>query len=749
MNSFMNIAASSALLLIVLGLAGGAWRFWSPDLAVIIPAGRFPIVLGLLLAIVVTSYSLLRRNRLPNTKELSHPVVWTAGLVFIFFSDWLSRPWGFFQGPFIRGELLLSAGLCYLILRSRSAILLKTWLILSLGILIWSFVLTSQGELLISDDHTMFLFRLRLLKENFPSIPFWYPLWNAGIDARDFFATGALNAFLLAAPLVYLFPVESIYNIIVVSFLWLLLPAASYLAARTFGGGRTTAAVAAILSVSSGLLWYRWGLKYGTMGFLVSATLFPLCVALSIKFLNDKKPSWRQIALLVVVTTLTFLWSPSMLAISPLGLLALARAPRLIRSPRHLVAVLLLICLNLPWIAMMYKVSNVGNFLNAEGSGAPSAYQIQTLGSQDSALPQEQPAQDQPAQDKRDFRHRAGSLDIKRALRELHTQAISINPLLLVFALPALLTLTGVIRVGFALIIGWLIFLGTFGVSLKPQLELDRMVLIAALLLTFPVARYLTALFTSFKDGQLYRLAGSIAGSFLLLSPLAASAIVLNQSTEIYRFKNGAVDDLVGALSTHTADGSRGVFSGCVLHELSGGHLAPLTFWTGVPLVASSYAHNIWRYKQPIPESFIKRGAAGIAEYLDLMNASVVLAHEPRWLAFFQAHQNDYKRVWHGDKFALYKRLGFTPNYALLGEATNITFTNNSLTLTPKTDRVVLKFTYFPFLTSSHCSLKPYKAVANISLIELSECPLGQAVTIKSVPPLQRFISTFDLNKTQ
>ena len=398
---------------------------------------------------------------------------------------------------------------------------------------------------------------------------------------------------------------------------------------------------------------------------------------------------------------------------------------------------------------MMYKVSNVGNFLNAEGSGAPSAYQIQTLGSQDSALPREQQAQDQPAQDQRDFRHRAGSLDIKRALRELHTQAISINPLLLVFALPALLTLTGVVRVGFALIIGWLIFLGTFGVSLKPQLELDRMVIIAALLLTFPVARYLTALFTSFKDGKLYRLAGSISGSFLLLSPLAASAIVLNQSTEIYRFKNGAVDDLVSALSTHTADGSRGVFSGCVLHELSGGHLAPLTFWTGVPLVASSYAHNIWRYKQPIPESFIKRGAAGVAEYLDLMNASVVLAHEPSWLAFFQAHQNDYKRVWRGDKFTMYKRVGFTPNYALLGEATNITFTNNSLTLTPKTDRVVLKFTYFPFLTSSHCTLRPYKAAPNISLIELSECPLGQAVTIKSISPLQRFISTFDLNKTQ
>ena len=79
----MHIAASAALLLVVLGLTGGAWFFWDQSQPALIPAGRFPVTVGLLLATVACARSLLRNRRWPSATELSNPVVWSFGLVII------------------------------------------------------------------------------------------------------------------------------------------------------------------------------------------------------------------------------------------------------------------------------------------------------------------------------------------------------------------------------------------------------------------------------------------------------------------------------------------------------------------------------------------------------------------------------------------------------------------------------------------------------------------------------------------
>jgi hypothetical protein len=222
--------------------------------------------------------------------------------------------------------------------------------VMSIGI----FLNESGGQLLFVDDHAMFIFRLKLLKENFPSIPFWSPLWNGGFDARDFFATGALNAFFLASPLVYLFPVESVYNFIIAGLLFVLVPAATYLAARLLTFERAVAAVSAVVAMSSSLFWYRWGLKYGTVGFIVSTSLMPLTIACLTRFLYQNALTWREISLFVLTSTLMLLWSPSGLALLPLGLIALPKVTTLLRSRRHLITIFVILALNLPWMTMMW-----------------------------------------------------------------------------------------------------------------------------------------------------------------------------------------------------------------------------------------------------------------------------------------------------------------------------------------------------------------------------------------------------------
>jgi hypothetical protein len=274
--------------------------------------------------------------------------------------------------------------------------------------------------------------------------------------------------------------------------------------------------------------------------------------------------------------------------------------------------------------------------------------------------------------------------------------------------------------------------LGTIAVPLLPQLELDRMLVLMSLLLCYPVAEAITALFHEAQASRTHRLACSVAGAYLLVSPFSASSIVLNRSWDHYTFLSPGVRNLVDAIDTES-DGGRAVFSGCVLHELSGGHLGPLGVWAHTPLVASSYAHNIWHYEQVIPKSYIERGDVGISEFLDHMNATLVLAHEPQWRTYFSSKPDRFREVWRGEGFILFKRLGYTSTYTLDGEATDITQTSHSVTLVPQTPHVILKYRYFPFLTADTCKIQPHEAAPELDMIELSACTPGTPVTIRSV----------------
>jgi hypothetical protein len=733
----MHILASFGLLLIVLGISGGAWFLWDRSGDAIMPAGRYLGEAGALSIAVAYAMSIIRRRHLLDLRDFIDPRAWSLGLVAIAVSDWICRPWGLFQGPAIRGEIIVGALAMFALLRGWWGTFLLYWPLASAALLLWSFTIASDGHLLFSDDHAMFLFRLKLLKENFPSIPFWSPLWNAGFEARDFFATGALNIFLLGAPLIYLLPVESVYNILIAGILWVLLPASVFSGAALIGVSRLGASVAATLSLCSGLFWYRWSLKYGTLGFIVSGTLLPLVIGLALRFIEYRRPHKRLCLSLALTTSLMLLWSPSGIALLPLGLCALPKLRQMLLSRRHMLTLVLIAAINIPWMTIMWKVSNVGKFLGAD-KGAQLVTHEATPNAA-SSLSGDAAAKADPVAGET-FRHRSGAIDAKKSLNQWHNNASALNPLLVVFALPALLSLTGLPRVALGLLTTWLMLLGTVGVSVKPQLELDRMVVLASIILTIPVGSFLTQFFRDSAKGILWRVAASISGSFLLLGPFVTSSVVLGRSDEKYRFAGPEVTSLPATLREHAGDG-RVVFSGCVLHEFSGGHLGPLPMWSGVPMVASSYAHNIWRYEQPIPKPLLDQGDAGIREYLNLQNATLVLAHEPGWVEYFRSRPSEYQKIRQEGEFAVFSRIGYTSSYTIEGEIRDLITTSSSISLTPNTEHVVLKFKYFPFLKSSACSLEPYPVAGGLVFIRLSRCSLNQPITIKSVSPLQRLLS--------
>ena len=121
----------------------------------------------------------------------------------------------------------------------------------------------------------------------------------------------------------------------------------------------------------------------------------------------------------------------------------------------------------------------------------------------------------------------------------MRESAISMNPLILAFAVPGLFLLTRSTRTLLFFTGGWLVFLGSVCVPLKPQLELDRMLLVLGLLGTIPASVALVALFErtgGVPRGILPRAVGALAGGFLLTSPFLVSSILRNRTLEHYFF---------------------------------------------------------------------------------------------------------------------------------------------------------------------------------------------------------------------
>jgi hypothetical protein len=731
----------------IFALLGGRPRLWEVTGYTILNGSTSALVTISLLLALLTAFKL--RKRL-SERSLVQGIVaggsLTAALVFA--TDWFSRSYSLFRGPGCRGEIVVCTALSYALLKGSRARLLKALPVFAglAALLAWALFLNhANGRTLVSDDHSVFFYRLQLLKEHFPFIPFYNPLWNGGIDSRDFFASGSLNVFLLLAPVIYLFDLGSSYTGLVGIILFGAVPTALWLTCRILGLNRATASIAALLSLSSSLLWYRWTLKYGTIGFGLSAGLAPLCWALWQQACQGTKNISRRYWLaLGAVTTLTIFWSLAVVVLIPLGLRVLWSLPQLIKKPGAKLFLVSLVAVNLPWILLFASVSQVGSFLAerpATQTTVPSIVSSDSTNSITTLVPQNDTAHF-------GSRHRSGGLNPQRAVELLRAWATSLNPLLFLFGVTGIWCLPKSLQKDLAALLIWLFILGTIAVPMKPQLELDRMLIVMGIFLIIPASRGLAAfLLKSPTDHtiparmrQATLMARCLCSGMLLVGLLQTYGVIQGRSLEQFTFESDAARVLAASIVAHAGEG-RVIFTGCVVHELDEGHLAPLVLRTKRPMVASSYVHNLWRYKQVIPDSFLSRGDLGIREYFDLMNATAVAAHDPKWRSYFLNRPSDYELIQQGPPFTLFRRVGVSPSYFHAGSGEIIEQTTNHVTFKPAAPEGVLKFSWFPFVRATNCTLYPFPVDGSITLIGFSGCKSGSTVTIDSVSPLSRLLS--------
>jgi len=304
------------------------------------------------------------------------------------------------------------------------------------------------------------------------------------------------------------------------------------------------------------------------------------------------------------------------------------------------------------------------------------------------------------------------SVTLIKAEKKFSELITKFNPLLLFLGIAGLFVMKDrrLAKLFFTTLV-WLFILSAFGDSFKPQLELRRMGLIAAVLLIIPASFCVQHFFEVLGKKDLNPLFRKVFTSLLIASlvivPVNAGAIYSNQSDIKFQYASSEVFELTDALKNNNS-GGRVLFLGFILHELGesgvehqdGGHIAPLVTWTNRELYSSHFFHARWMSIDPIPPSFLKKGDAGIEEFLDLMNVTEVVAFRKEWLTYCRRQPSYQKRADAG-RFHLFTRTGYQPTPIIEGKADIVSASPGELTVKPYTQRVILKYRYFPFLRAS------------------------------------------------
>lgn len=684
---------------------------------------KYNIVIFFLCAACLISYAYIIKLPLRSISEACVQSLLCI-CVTLTFSNITNGPFTFFENTHPSIIYVYAIGFCFFLNKSKS--ILISAIQASLCIIPLAFLTYSKGKSVFTDDHAAVAYRLHLLSEYFPHIPVYNPLWNLGTDWRDFFATGILNVFTLFYPLLLLTNSISAHAIIVPVLLFVLFPLSCYYATRLHYTSVTGSLLSASIGVCCSTLFYKWALSYGSLGFVCSLTLIPITSSLMLKIIDDcssgKTLFFSHVIAWLITLTLSITWSMQAVALLPLIIATgIYATPHIIRKKTFLCFFLCVLCINLLWMCVFVKVSKVGSFLKAETSAHA------------------EPSQGNNNFSKKSVKGNAGVFDIKKTQLLIKENLTKANPLLYLFCIPAIFSFANIrLRFFLGLTVTWLLLIGTIGSSYKPQLELDRFLLIATVISVFPVAKYIDQ-FVILPKTRIHSIMQILLSVMIASSLISTSAIVQNRGSHKFSLLPEELKTLAQKISLHGGEG-RTVFSGFILHDMGGSHLAPLAQLTQKPLVGSSPVHNLWLHTDVIPEDYRKKGPEGVEEYLSLVNSTLVIAHEKVWKEYFSQNPAIYSHVDTVGKFYLFKR-AHTPSYFLNGIGEVIKQEGDRVILKLKSEDATILFNYFPFLTVEKCNtIEPYLNKTSFTFIKLSGCSLNQEIEIRSSSPIKRLL---------
>lgn len=568
----------------------------------------------------------------------------------------------FFSHYFNFNELLLSFALI-LLLNPKLVRFCKLFVLLTLVGCCINFYNYLGSSLIFSDDLPSFLYRAHVFNSSNPLFPSYDPRWNLGSLWTDIYATASAVPSLVILSLSFL-GLETGFNTTVFILNFLLGPMVVYLSCRILRLSRSTTWLAVVLAQVSSTLIYRWGLKYGALGYLATSNFAILSGIIIVKSIEKGHLSLAERWLLYISITIAAFW--------PLNLLCFAvpAFQHFLRSSNK-DRVLIMLSVGLPLIFVLHGLTYSEHF-RTWISGEPSF-------------------------------DRASSKDIFR------NSTLALNPIVL-FLLPFSV---GIGRRGLqTLILNYLVVGVAIGVFFE-KLELHRVIGQLAVVGSIPISMILSAVWQN-----LHSVSRAFVLSLIAVSCLQIVYLAGNQSFEKFSILEKPFKRFIEW--SKEQPNARFFFTGHILHQFSGGHIAPLPLLTHNEFVAMWPTHRSWTPQDPVPRS-IQNSTTKLHYFFRALCPDYLIADKRFWKRRLNRLKKNggYRRVFHFDQFSVYQFFDQCtyPKSNVKSHLNKIIISNPQLQ-----SSFILPYRFFEGLRVKGCKTISGVKISNFDFIKLSGC---------------------------
>lgn len=496
-----------------------------------------------------------------------------------------------------------------------------------------------------SDDHPSFLFRVSEFWHSFPYRENYVPLWNAGVVNSVITSSGTAGYALLTAPLWALAAPHEVH-------VWALLLAQVWIAPWTFvwalrsiGVSRAGLWTGGLFALGANHVFFKWVLHFGTVGagvawaFLPSAFLF--LYALTVQ--NRRRRSvWAG---LVFAVFFAAQWPQTWLVLAGFAVLALASACLRFRKRTFWTLMacgaVLLVLLAPALFAMIGAKDLVGYTVAPSRQAVPTSFWATSW---------------------------------TNFVRYSADWILETNPAISIFGIMALACLPlRRFRRWAAVAVLWIVFLYSVGPLLAPRMQLDRMVIPAAMLMAVPATILLSLLWrTRASSGAGLR--GAVL-ALLILGGASTVRIYDGEGFAPYRHLPGWMVGFTDWVRENVPENGRLMFAGTTIHAYGRGHIAYLPVWTGREMISCDYyGFPPGLFEPRCPPGAWAKNKQGIHRFETAYGVSHVVTFRPDYLKYYRSHPKWYREVWstrspERTDFALFEVLDFRGRF-LEGEGT-------------------------------------------------------------------------------
>lgn len=466
-----------------------------------------------------------------------------------------------------------------------------------------------------SDDHPSFLFRIAEFFGAFPWRENYVPHWNAGVVNSVITSSGVAGYALLGAPLWLLAEPHLAAPYVLLFAFVIFVPWFTACAFRAAGISWTGALIGALLMLCGSRLYFVWMLHFGTVGASLAGAMLPAALAFLYAAIHRRPAAPRRVfAGLFVALFLMCQWPPMMLLAVPLVLLALCAWRHwwrpVVRGRLIWTGVLVVLAL-LPTVAgsLLGKTVMEHVLETSAGQGGLAARLRTNFLSQTSGL------------------------------------LMDVNPLVLVVGAAGVWVMPWKwLRRWVAGVLLFLVLLFSVAPVCLPNMQLERMAIMAAGLLVLPAAAWLRVALDNRSPRLL--VARAVILALLVCSLTNLARVYKSRTPATYTGIRPSIRELTAWVREQVPADGRLLFAGSVVHAYGRGHIAYLPLLAGREIMACDYyGFPAGMVESGYPPETFRRRPGGMERFMRLHGVTHAITFRDNYIEHFRNHPEDYEEV--------------------------------------------------------------------------------------------------------